>query len=279
MLALVGCAEHGAGGPQPDAAGPEDRDGDGIPDQLDNCADTPNPSQDNVDADRDGDACDGCPLWITDDADRDGDGVLDTCDPHPDEPGDRIVLVERFRDLSRWQLVGDVTPTLAPLHVPPTLAPLTLISRQAFEEPTVELFLGLGDEPPSRSAQFFRVWTGATLDSDGLRGVRCGFDRDSAETVFLGHLDLLEGTTTFHLDRAFPTSLEQGNSFRIFASTDAAESACLITDFDARPVMHGSHGVRRGQVAIDVLGMRATIMALVIYAREPRSIEDPSRAR
>ncbi len=40
------------------AVGTRDRDGDGIPDALDNCPDIENPEQDDVDADRVGDACD-----------------------------------------------------------------------------------------------------------------------------------------------------------------------------------------------------------------------------
>jgi hypothetical protein len=50
-LLLAGCEANG--GPQPG-----DRDHDGIPDNVDNCPDTPNPDQTDTDGDGIGDACD-----------------------------------------------------------------------------------------------------------------------------------------------------------------------------------------------------------------------------
>ena len=60
---------------------PPDTDGDGIPDDVDNCPFTPNPDQANSDFDPFGDACDNCPAFSNpDQADCDGDGVGDVCD-------------------------------------------------------------------------------------------------------------------------------------------------------------------------------------------------------
>ena len=50
-----------------------DLDDDTIPDKLDNCPDTPNPTQDDSDGDGFGDAC-------PEDADTDGDTILDSID-------------------------------------------------------------------------------------------------------------------------------------------------------------------------------------------------------
>lgn len=50
-----------------------DADGDGVPDQWDNCINTPNPDQSDDDGDGEGDACES-------DADTDGDGVRDPDD-------------------------------------------------------------------------------------------------------------------------------------------------------------------------------------------------------
>jgi hypothetical protein len=61
---------------------PGDRDGDGFPDNVDNCPTTPNPDQTDSDHDGVGDACDNCPnVPNPDQADRDRDGVGDACDP------------------------------------------------------------------------------------------------------------------------------------------------------------------------------------------------------
>lgn len=51
-----------------------DRDMDGIPDDLDNCPDTPNPMQEDLDGDLIGDVCDD---------DIDGDGLLNGCESPP----------------------------------------------------------------------------------------------------------------------------------------------------------------------------------------------------
>jgi hypothetical protein len=66
-----------------------DRDGDTVPDQIDNCPDDPNPTQLNSDTDLHGDACDNCP---NDDnptqANSDTDDFGDACDncPNDDNP-------------------------------------------------------------------------------------------------------------------------------------------------------------------------------------------------
>lgn len=67
---------------------PVDTDGDGVPDDHDNCIGTPNPGQEDADQDGVGDACDNCPQ--TDNpgqADLDGDGIGDACDNDVDGDG------------------------------------------------------------------------------------------------------------------------------------------------------------------------------------------------
>lgn len=84
-----------------------DRDGDGVVDSVDNCADLANPGQEDYDADSHGDACDGCPhLPSAADPDGDHDGVGDACDPSPSTAGDERVLWEPFDDaaaLGGWR--------------------------------------------------------------------------------------------------------------------------------------------------------------------------------
>jgi Thrombospondin type 3 repeat len=78
-----------------------DSDGDGVPDDLDNCPDEANANQLDTDADEEGDACDAdddndtvadagdnCPLDANPDpADADGDGAGNVCDTDDDNDG------------------------------------------------------------------------------------------------------------------------------------------------------------------------------------------------
>jgi len=61
-----------------------DADGDGVGDACDNCPSTPNADQVDSDYDGVGDACDNCPyLANSDQRDTNGNGVGDACDPFP----------------------------------------------------------------------------------------------------------------------------------------------------------------------------------------------------
>jgi hypothetical protein len=78
---------------------PNDTDGDGVADSIDNCPHIGNPNQTDMDGDLKGDACDddidgdgvlnaadNCPLEPNPgQEDRDGDGIGDICDPNPDD--------------------------------------------------------------------------------------------------------------------------------------------------------------------------------------------------
>jgi len=58
-----------------------DADSDGVPNAIDNCALTANPTQADTDGDGFGDACDNCPsVSNADQTDADGDGTGDVCD-------------------------------------------------------------------------------------------------------------------------------------------------------------------------------------------------------
>ena len=116
------CTSDDLTGTKPDGPPPNDgssaladRDGDGVPDDVDNCPDVANPDQANEDGDKFGDVCDPCPVEANDNpSDPDGDGVADGygCDPNPNTPGDKIVLFEGFSESalgSGWQLIGNAT--------------------------------------------------------------------------------------------------------------------------------------------------------------------------
>ena len=67
------------------SGGPLDTDGDGIPNDIDNCPDDQNVAQTDSDGDGVGDACDAFPDDANETSDADGDGVGDNSDAFPDD--------------------------------------------------------------------------------------------------------------------------------------------------------------------------------------------------
>jgi hypothetical protein len=84
--------------PNCEAVPPEDADNDGIPDQSDNCPETWNPGQDDLDNNGVGDTCD---------LDDDGDSVLDTADICPQTVFPETVLTTDSLKKNRWALSSD----------------------------------------------------------------------------------------------------------------------------------------------------------------------------
>ena len=76
---------------------PDDVDGDGVKNPVDNCPDKANPGQFNEDGDDKGDQCDPCPhLGGALDQDIDGDGIGNGCDPRPTLGGDVLAYWSGF---------------------------------------------------------------------------------------------------------------------------------------------------------------------------------------
>ena len=101
VIALAGACDDGAPAIPID---PDDVDGDGVPNERDDCPDIHDPVQHDEDGDGLGDACDVCPT-VADPQQRDQgeldalafeDGVGDACDPRPGRAGDKIGALHTF---------------------------------------------------------------------------------------------------------------------------------------------------------------------------------------
>ena len=110
-LVLASCVQaFGLGDPTRD-----DRDGDHVVDSLDNCPDTFNPDQSDINNNGIGDACDGCVATTPDDSDHDGiPDACDGCDNRlPDDNGDGIP------DACEMQMTTDPCPNCQPCALGP----------------------------------------------------------------------------------------------------------------------------------------------------------------
>jgi hypothetical protein len=79
---------------------PDDVDGDGVKNVMDNCPNKANTNQANEDSDMFGDVCDPCPPFggAADNMDSDGDGVGNSCDPSQTTGGNAIAMFTGFAD-------------------------------------------------------------------------------------------------------------------------------------------------------------------------------------
>lgn len=97
----------------PPEVSPDDNDGDGVKNEVDNCPGVFNSGQYDEDNDAKGDECDPCPHLSLPTADEDGDedGVGNGCDPRPTSAGDAIAYWNGFH------VAGSGLPsTLAMVH-------------------------------------------------------------------------------------------------------------------------------------------------------------------
>jgi hypothetical protein len=197
--ALASCGFRPAAGPDGDVVRdspldrPGDRDGDGVPDDVDNCPDVANPDQANEDGDDRGDACDLCPHLAgtvpgTDD-DDDHDGIGNQCDPRVGP--DQLIVFLPFNDpseLDHFEIRGTAvkatwTISNGQLHsTDPSLATVEQLvwTGASIDGPVwIEGFAHVDTLAPGGPATRFAAITGAYDDSD-VDMYACGVRADDA---------------------------------------------------------------------------------------------------
>lgn len=182
------CVDVSAGG---------DRDNDGVADNVDNCPDLPNPTQDNEDGDAFGDACDGCPP-IADDtqSDADHDGVDDACDPDPGM-ANHLVLFEGFHHgvPPGWTQTGTWTPSGDGLDVMPPVSGAASILRMPYTGAGQVVITG-GIAASARSPTLTtELGVLGAFDPNGNEVVACEL-RDASGTLSLAAEETKLGTTS-----------------------------------------------------------------------------------
>jgi len=172
-----------------------DRDGDGVPDDIDNCPDVANPGQANEDGDDRGDACDLCPHLAgtvpgTDD-DDDHDGIGNQCDPHVGP--DQLIVFLPFNDpseLDQFEVRGtgisktSWTISNGQLHsTDPTLATVEQLvwTGASIDGPVwIEGFAHVDALATGEFATRYAAITGAYDDSGEVDMYSCGLRADDA---------------------------------------------------------------------------------------------------
>ncbi len=195
---------------------PGDRDGDGVPDAVDNCPDTPNPGQENEDGDKFGDACDPCPPFADDNPpDTDGDGVADACDPHPTTPGDKITLFEGFHHgiPASWNVVGTWTGSNDDAVVTGTgTSYLTTNTALAGDG---QLVAGITPTAIGSSANSF-IQVSLNADPSTHQAINCNFDQLNGTRAVVFYDDYngggLAGTDfVWSLNQAYAFEIQRGS--------------------------------------------------------------------
>ncbi|MGN6107836.1 MAG: thrombospondin type 3 repeat-containing protein [Kofleriaceae bacterium] len=167
------CTIEGATAPDGFPGRPGDDDGDGVPNEEDNCRDVANEDQHDEDGDGIGDLCDNCPhVANADQANvREGaqrDAVGDACDPNPTTGGDEIALFLPFhRSPSSAIVEGPWTPSGDAFRLAQPEA-AAVIANQAGDALTIQI-------AGRQTAQTSESWVVVTGGETGSRFHTCGY--------------------------------------------------------------------------------------------------------
>jgi DNA-binding beta-propeller fold protein YncE len=229
-----------------------DRDGDGIPDLVDNCPDTPNASQSDIDQDGVGDACDPCPTTTPvedpdqdcfvgpadncptvrnpDQKDTDGDHIGDACDNCPFVPNSLVIcdpgpprVCTFVQADSDGDGVGDACDNCKHVYNPPPSpgAPQLDCDGNGVVprgQPVPDLTGDACDPKPCVLPTSFDANAGTT--TEGLRGAPVDVDGYSATLGYLEH--------------AAPATVADTSAYYCWCPHGSSTSTCEITYHCAR---------------------------------------------
>ena len=232
-----------------DVAASDDEDGDGIPNESDDCPSVFDPAQ----------------------VDSDGDGVGDPCDPHRTVPGDHLVAAEYFNgptytwvpsDGAQWQLDG--MGSLA--SVPPAAGTsLSLTLYAAAQNPTLELGFTIQAYTTSTSTnnELFMVLTGPNLMAEchvyGNSGEAFAGDQELVNTYAssLSYFPLFLATNKVHAGRQ---------------TLDGMGGTCDVngtTAFEAISSVVGGYGRTLDHVTVQINNVKFSLQYALLYSFTP----------
>ena len=264
---------------------PNDRDGDGVPDHIDNCPDVPNPGQANEDGDDRGDACDLCPHLAGtvpgSDDDDDHDGIGNQCDPRvgPDQlivflpfndPGELDQFAVRGTGISKatWTISnGQLHSTDPSLATPQQL----VWTGASIAGPVwVEGFAHVDALAPGGPSTRLAAITGAYDDSGVVDAYACGLRATDAATAtfaaawhFVSPPNIGDIDTSIDMIATMANGLGGHESLKVTEpnATDSQQDCVASTQMIGQPV---SGYIPNGYPGVRVVGMTASFDYLFV---------------
>jgi hypothetical protein len=189
--------------------------GDGLANQ---CVDPCDPASGDEDGDGIGDACDVCPI-SKNNVDSDGDQLGDDCDPHPNTPGDRLVLFEGFHHglPPGWMAMGSVQQVgddlqASDLVIVPAIGQTVITRAAVVGPPATDGMYGMGVYSP-------RDMAGAHVNCE----IVVPFQTGSAQPASVQLVDEQAGSTVV---MTAPFAFTTGTSYPITSTHAAGPFSC-----------------------------------------------------
>ena len=242
-----------------------DSDGDGIPDDVDNCVSVANADQHDEDGDLVGDACDPCPQIANATTDADGDGIPDACDPHPDTPGDMLVKFEPFAGSGNlpvgWQSRGGGMATDWRLgNDALTIAADNATRVAIFDSGSPHHAIDIGVDVMSASGPELWFLTGLVdVKSDIHQFFGCGMRFDSHPGGRSREMFELTSQQQFTTLRTDVTDVPiPSGSYRIQFVIDSNGETCVIPH-DANPHRQTDNAIAQGNTFVGLRANNVTV--------------------